>query len=142
MRRHEVLLGGPNEQRWGLARAVRVGPHVCVGGTAPIRPDGTNVPVDDVEGQVRRCYEIVGEALRRAGAAPSDVVRTRTLLVRIEDAPVAIRVRKEFLGETMPVETIVQVTRFVDPEWMVEIEVDAIIAGDASDPGDHGGSGA
>ena len=64
------------------------------------------------------------------------------LFVCIEDVLVVIRVRKEFLGETMPVETIVQVTRFVDPEWMVEIEVDAIIAGDASDPGDHGGSGA
>lgn len=139
MRRHEVLLGGPNEQRFGLARAVRVGPHVCVGGTAPIRADGTNVPVDDVEGQVRRCYEIVGEALRRAGASPADVVRTRTLLVRIEDAPIAIRVRKEFLGDTMPVETIVQVSRFVDPEWLVEIEVDAIVTGDTSG-GDSSGS--
>ena len=138
MRRDEVLLGGPNEQRFGLARAVRVGPFVCVGGTAPIRADGTNVPAEDIEGQVRRCYEIVAEALRRAGVSVADVVRTRTLLVDIEDAPVAIRVRKEFLGGTMPVETIVQVSGFVDPAWRVEIEVDAIVA-DEHDDVERGG---
>ena len=79
--RQEVLLGGPTEARMGLARAVRVGSVVSVGGTAAIAADGTNVDPDDIEAQTRRCYEIIGEALEQAGASFSDVVRTRTMLV-------------------------------------------------------------
>jgi enamine deaminase RidA (YjgF/YER057c/UK114 family) len=129
MERSEILLGGPNEIPMALARAVRVGPYVAVGGTAPIAADGTNVDADDVAAQAERCYEIIGDALRRAGASPTDVVRTRTLLVDIADQPAVSAVRKRWLGDTMPVDTIVEVSRFVDPAWRVEIEVDAIIPG-------------
>lgn len=125
--RQEVFLGGPNEKRFGLARAVRVGPYVVVGGTAPIAADGTNVDPTDITAQAERCYEIVGDALARAGATPADIVRTRTMLVDIADHPAVIAVRKRFLGDTMPVDTIVEVSRFVDPDWRLEIEVDAII---------------
>ena len=127
MTRHEVLLGGPNEHRFGLARAVRVGNQVSVGGTAAIRPDGTNIPADDIAGQAARVWEIVGQALAAAGARPSDVVRTRTMLVRVEDAPIAIAARRAFLDGTMAAETIVQVVGFVDPAWQIEVEADAII---------------
>jgi enamine deaminase RidA (YjgF/YER057c/UK114 family) len=129
MERDEILLGGPNEVRFGLARAVRVGPYVVVGGTAPIAADGTNIDANDVTAQAERCYEIIGDALARAGASPADVVRTRTLLVDIADHAAVIAVRKRWLGNTMPVDTIVEVSRFVDPAWRVEIEVDAIIPG-------------
>lgn len=128
MQRVEILLGGPNEIPMGLARAVRVGPYVVVGGTAPIAADGTNVDPNDVTAQAERCFEIIGNALHSAGASPADVVRTRTLLVDISDQPAVSAVRKRWLGDTMPVDTIVEVSRFVDPAWRVEIEVDAVIS--------------
>ena len=126
--RQEILLGGPNEERFGLARAVRIGAHVSVGGTAPILADGTNVPADDVAAQAARCYQIIGEALTRAGATHRNIVRTRTLLVRIADAPHAIAARREFLRGVKAVDTIVEVARFVDPDWMIEVEVDAVLS--------------
>ncbi len=126
--RHDILLGGPNEQAMGLARAVRVGNHIAVGGTAAINEDGTNVDPRDIEAQVRRCYEIIGQALAAAGAGPGDVVRTRTMLTNIDHYERALAARKDFLGGTRAAETIVQVSRFVDPAWQIEIEVDAIIS--------------
>ena len=126
--RQEVLLGGPSEARMGLARAVRVGTVVSVGGTAAISADGSNVDPDDIEAQTRRCYEIVGEALERAGASFGDVVRTRTMLVDIADYETSLQIRRQVLGDTRAAETIVEVSRFVDPDWRIEIEVDAVIA--------------
>ena len=126
--REDILLGGPNEKRMGLARAVRVGNYVAVGGTAAINADGSNVSVHDIEAQTRRCYEIVGEALAAAGASPSDVVRTRTMLLNVDHYEKVLAIRKEFLGDTLATETIVEVSRFVDPAWQIEIEVDAVLA--------------
>ncbi len=85
--------------------------------------------VGDPAAQARRCYEIIEKALERAGAGLSDVVRTRTMLTDVGHFEAVAAVRKGLLGEVRPVDTIVQVSRFVDPEWLVEIEVDAIIAG-------------
>jgi len=117
----------------GFSRAVRVGPYVSVGGTAPVGTDGKTVGVGDPGAQARRCLEIIRDALERAGASLVDVVRTRVLLTRIEDWEAVIRVRAEFFSEIRPVDTIVQVTRFVNPEWLVEFEVDAVVS-DGSPP--------
>ena len=125
--REEVLLGGPNESRMGLARAVRAGSFIAVGGTAAIAEDGTNIDPNDIEAQARRCYEIIGEALARAGATVGDVVRTRTMLTDIDDYEASLVVRKAFLGDSRAAETIVEVSRFVDPDWRIEIEVDAVL---------------
>ena len=128
MKRKNVLLGNPYEEIVGLSRAVRVGPFISVGGTASIGPDGKTVGVGDVEAQTRRCYEIISEALTVAGASLDDVVRTRTILTSIDDYATVARVRKEFVGSVKPVDTIMAVTRFVDPDWLVEIEADAVVA--------------
>ncbi len=128
MSRQEVRLGGPNEARIGLSRAVRVGNHVSVGGTAAINEDGSNVDPDDLAAQARRIWEIISAALDAAGADVSDVVRTRTMLVDRNDFAAVTAVRKEVLGGTMPTDTIVEVSGFIDPDWKVEIEVDAIVA--------------
>jgi len=133
MQRTLVSNGNPMEKVVGFSRAVRVGPYVCVGGTAPVGPDGKTVGVGDPGAQARRCLEIVRDALERAGASLTDVVRTRVLLTRIEDWEAVIEVRAEFFSEIRPVDTIVQVTRFVNPEWLVEFEVDAIVS-DGSAP--------
>lgn len=129
MTRTEIRLGGPNELRLGLSRAVRTGDHIVVGGTAPIAEDGANVDPHDVAAQARRVWDIIESALDAAGATLADVTRTRTMLVDIDDYDSVTQVRRQRLGTTMPVDTIVEVSRFVDADWRIEIEVDAVVAG-------------
>ena len=128
MERQNILLGSPYEEIVGFSRAVKVGPFISVGGTAPIGANGETVGIGDVEAQTRRCFEIISEALARAGASLGDVVRTRMILTRIDDFETVARVRKEYVGDAKPVDTIMQVSRFVNPDWLIEIEADAVIA--------------
>lgn len=128
MDRQNVLLGTTYEEEIGFSRAVRVGPFVSVGGTAAIGEDGTTVGVGDVEAQTRRCFDIISTALSDAGSSLDEVVRTRMILTRIEDFPVAADVRKSYVGHVRPVDTIMQVVRFVNAEWLIEVEADAVIA--------------
>jgi enamine deaminase RidA (YjgF/YER057c/UK114 family) len=127
MTRQLISSGSPYEPRVGISRAVRVGPIVAVSGTAPLGPDGHTVAKGDPGGQARRCLEIIKEALERAGASLDQVVRTRTLLTRIEDWQAVAAVHGEFFGRIRPANTIVQISRFVDSEWLVEFEADAVL---------------
>lgn len=127
MSKQRVSSGSPYEPRLGISRAVRSGHIVAVAGTAPLGPDGKTVGKGDPATQARRCIEIVRNALEQSGASLSDVIRTRTLLTRIEDWESVGHVHGEFFGEIRPANTVMQVTRFIDPDWLVEIEADAII---------------
>ncbi len=126
-RRRHLSTGSPYEPMLGFARAVRLGPIIAVAGTAPLGPDGQTVGKGDPAAQARRCLEIVREAIEGLGGSLDDVIRTRILLTRIEDWETVGRVHGEFFGSVRPVITIMQVTRFVDPDWLVEIEADAIV---------------
>ena len=112
----------------GYCRAVRVGAHVSVAGTAPIMPDGADPPPDSY-GQTRRCFEIVQAALEEAGAGLGDVVRTRIYLTPEADFDEVGRAHGALFREIRPVNTTVIVHSLVDPRWLLEIEVDAVIAG-------------
>lgn len=112
----------------GISRAVRAGPLLVVSGTAPLGPDGRTVAVGDAGAQARRCLEIIQRALEAAGATMADVVRTRILLTRIEDWEAVARAHGEVFRDIRPANTIMQVARFIDPEWLVEIEADAVVA--------------
>ena len=127
MTRQLISSGSPYEPRVGISRAVRVGPIVAVSGTAPLGPDGHTVAKGDPAAQARRCLEIIKEALERAGASLDQVVRTRTLLTRIEDWQAVATVHGEFFGRIRPANTIVQISRFIDSEWLVEFEADAVL---------------
>lgn len=127
--RRRVSTGSPYEPRLGISRAVRSGRIVAVGGTAPLGPDGRTVAHGDAAAQARRCLEIIREALDKLGASLADVTRTRILLTRIEDWESVAQVHGESFGEIRPVTTVMQVTRFVDPDWLVEIEADAVVQG-------------
>lgn len=129
MKRELVLNGNPMEEIVGFARAVRVGPYISIGGTAPVDGDGKTVGPGDAGQQAERCFEIIGDALTRAGSGWQDVVRTRIILTNIDDWKAVIDVRARFCREAKPVDTIMQVTRFVNPEWLVEVEADAVVAG-------------
>lgn len=109
------------------SRAMRVGNHVVVSGTAATDAEGKTVGVGDIAAQTRRCLEIIEEALREVGASLADVVRVRFLLTNIEDARAALRVHAEFFATIRPVGIVYEVSRFMNPEWLIEIEVDAII---------------
>lgn len=124
--RRTVSTGSPYEPIIGLSRAVRIGSTIAVAGTAPLGPDGKTVGKGDVAAQTRRCFEIAIAALEQLGATKADVIRTRILLTRIEDWRAAGEVHGEYFGEIRPVNTTMQVTRFVDPDWLVEVEVDAV----------------
>ncbi len=125
--RHHVSTGSPYEPRLGISRALRAGRCVAVSGTAPLGPDGRTVSSGDAAGQARRCLETIREALGKAGARLTDVVRTRILLTRIEDWEAVGAVHGEFFGDIRPANTVMQVSRFIDPDWLVEIEADAMI---------------
>jgi enamine deaminase RidA (YjgF/YER057c/UK114 family) len=129
-----VSSGSPYEPKVGISRAVRVGNVVAVSGTAPLGPDGRTVGKGDPATQARRCLEIITAALEAAGSSVRDVVRTRTLLTRIDDWQAVAAVHGEFFGDIRPANTIMQVTRFIDPDWLVEFEADAVIDGRSNIP--------
>jgi len=85
------------------------------------------VGVDDPAAQTRQCIETIAAALQQVGASLTDVVRTRMLLTNIEDWKEIAKVRGEYFKDVLPVDTVMEVSRFIKPEWRVEIEVDAVI---------------
>lgn len=126
--RRSVSTGSPYEPVIGIARAVRIDDAIAVAGTAPLGPDGKTVGVGDPAVQARRCFEISRLALEQLGAGLGDVIRTRVMLLRIEDWKIVAQVHGEFFRDIRPVNTMVQVARFIDPEWLLETEVDAVVS--------------
>lgn len=133
MKRVLVSNGNPMETVVGFSRAVRVGAFISVGGTAPVDSEGNTVGVGDPATQARRCLEIIREALENAGSGMEDVVRTRVLLTNIDDWKKVIEVRAEYFKDIRPVDTIIEISQFVNPEWLVEFEADAVVS-DGSEP--------
>jgi enamine deaminase RidA (YjgF/YER057c/UK114 family) len=126
--RHQLVSSGsPYEPRVGISRAVRAGPLLVVSGTAPLGPDGHTVGAGDAAAQARRCLEIIRSALESAGATLADVVRTRILLTRIQDWEAVARIHGEVFRDIRPANTVMQITRFIDADWLVEIEADAVV---------------
>lgn len=125
--RQHVSTGSPFEPKVGISRAVRSGSIIAVTGTAPLGSDGKTVAKGDASAQARRCFEIIQSAIERLGGKLSDVLRTRILLTRIEDWEKVAVVHGEFFAKIRPANTIMQVVRFIDPDWLVEIEADAIV---------------
>ena len=111
----------------GMSRAVRAGPWIAVSGTAPIDTDGSTVFHGDVYNQTKRCLDIALAVIVRAGGTPESVVRTRVMLVDIRDWRDAARAHGEVFANIRPACTFVEVSRFIDPGWLVEIEVDCYV---------------
>ncbi|GER81621.1 MAG: RidA family protein [Thermogemmatispora sp.] len=128
LERQSVSSGSPYEPVIGFARAVRLGNMIAISGTAPLGPDGRTVAPGDAAAQTRRCLEIIQAALEQLGADLSAVIRTRIFLTRAEDWEQVGRVHGEFFGAVRPASTMVQVARLLDPQWLVEIEADALLA--------------
>ena len=119
--------GAPWEPVVGYSRALRVGSHVYVSGTAAIGRNGEVVGGDDPAAQMRHCLQIVSEALRALGAELRDVVRTRMYVTDMRHWEAIGRVHGEWFGTVRPATTMVQVAALIEPDLLVEVEAEAII---------------
>lgn len=127
MTRKQISSASPYEDIAGFCRAVRVGNIITVAGTGPIAPNGKMVGKGDAAAQARRCFEIAKAAIQELGGTMDDVVRTRLMLTDIRDWEAVAKVHGEVFTGNRPGCTLMQVTSFIDPDWLIEIEVDAVV---------------
>lgn len=125
MSRRLVAGNSPWEPRVGYSRAVRVGRCVYVAGTTATGDDGHLVGKGDAAAQTVQIFRNIEKALQQAGASLRDVVRTRMFLTDISQWQAVGRVHGEIFGDIRPAATMVEVTKLVDPDMLLEIEVDA-----------------
>lgn len=120
----------PTAAKWartvGYSRAVRVGDHIYVSGTAAVGTDGRIVHPTDAYLQAKRCLQIIIDAVRELGGEPRQVIRTRMYVLKPEHWEAVGRAHGEVFGEVLPATTMV-FTGFIDPQMLVEIEAEAII---------------
>ena len=124
--RKNISSGSSFEPQIGYSRAVRIGSHLSVSGTAPIGPDGHVAAPGDVYGQTKRCLEIATAAIVAAGMTIEDTIRTRVMLTDISRWAEAGRAHGEVFKDIRPASTFVEVKSLIDPAWLVEIEIDCV----------------
>ena len=127
MSRINVSSGAPWEEKVGYSRAVRIGNHVWVSGTTATDEHGKVVGIGDAAMQTRYVLQKIQRALSEAGVSLREVVRTRMFVTDISHWETIGRVHGEFFAAIRPAATMVEVSKLIDPEHLVEIEVDAFV---------------
>ena len=127
MDRKLISSGSTFEPVIGFSRAVRVGPHIAVSGTAPLAPGGGTASPGDLYAQTKLCLEIIEKAVDDAGGKREHIVRTRMFLKDMKNWQEAGRAHGEFFKDIRPASTMIQIVQAIDPSWLIEIEADAIV---------------
>ena len=122
-----VSSGSHLEEPIGFSRACRIGNSISVSGTAPIN-NGKTVHIDDVYNQTKYCLELSITAKEEAGGSIQDVIRTRIMLTDISRWKEAAQAHGELFSSIKPACTFVEVSRFIDLQWLVETEVDCVVS--------------
>jgi enamine deaminase RidA (YjgF/YER057c/UK114 family) len=121
-----ISSGGPWEEAIGYSRAVVAGPWILTAGcTSTV--DGVVTHVGDAAGQTRQAFEIALDAVAKAGGSVQDVVRTRMYVVHASDADAVGQAHGEIFREVRPAATMVMVAALINPDHLVEVEVDAYL---------------
>ena len=126
--RRNIRSDAPWESAFGYSRAVRIGSHVSISGTAAVDAQGEVIAEDDAYRQATVCLEKIAAVLAQAGASLNDVIRTRMYVVNMaRDAAAVGRAHNDCFHDIRPATAMIEVSRFIDPKMLVEVEADAVV---------------